>query len=507
MLLYIVFVTGASILIVEVLAVRILSPYYGSTIYTVSSVIGVILAGLSFGYYIGGRFADSHPSLQWFFGIILAGGSSLLLLSGVIIYLLPVLGYNFSVIWGPLIWSMILFFFPSFLLGTLSPFVIKLQEQRLEGVGIGRISGEVFFWSTLGSIIGSLVAGFVLIPQFGIKEIMVSVALLLVVLGGVGLLITGKGKQSETARFGVIIGIVLITAVAASFLTIEQNSKILYTEDGVYHRVTIFEDEYKGKRARFLTLDRNFSGVMLIDSDELAVDYTKYYKVYEALHPGMQEILVIGGGAYTVPTALLEEVPDIHIDTVEIDPSLFGLAKIFFRVPDDSRLQNFTEDGRRFLYDVDKKYDLIFSDAYHTLYSIPTHLVTKEFFQLAKEKLNDNGIFLANVIGTLSPEHSSLLFSEIKTFRSVFPNSYFFALTSPESKEFQNIVFLGLLDNKEVDIDVLAQTVMKEGKNAIPHDIRDKLIDVERVDFSSYIELTDNFAPVEYLGAKALGAL
>ena len=169
---FVVFLTGACVLIVEVVATRILSPYYGNTIFTVSSVIGIVLAALSVGYYFGGKLADNYPTEKFFYSIILASGFSVILLHLLMLFLLPMLGYGLSITAGPLVSATLLFFLPSLLLGTLSPFAIKLQGQHFPEKGIGTITGEIFFWSTLGSIFGSLFAGFVLIPQFGINQIM-----------------------------------------------------------------------------------------------------------------------------------------------------------------------------------------------------------------------------------------------------------------------------------------------------------------------------------------------
>ena len=181
-LLFVVFLTGACVLIIEIVATRILSPYFGNTIFTVSSVISVVLAALSVGYYIGGKLADKTPSEKVFYSIILSSGLSILFLQLLNLRLLPYLGYKLSLMNGPLITAIILFFIPSFLLGTLSPFAIKLQELNAPDKGIGSIAGEIFFWSTLGSIFGSLATGFIFIPKFGINQIVIATSLVLCVL-------------------------------------------------------------------------------------------------------------------------------------------------------------------------------------------------------------------------------------------------------------------------------------------------------------------------------------
>src|SRR3989344_1494140 len=190
-----VFITGACVLIIEIVAIRILSPYFGNTIYTVSGVITVVLLALSLGYYFGGKLADKYPEEKNFYGIIMLSGASVILLHLFSMIFLPVFGYKLPLIQGPIISSIILFFFQSFLLGMLSPFAIKLQKLRLENLGVGSASGQIFFWSTLGSIFGSLSSGFFLIPNFGVDRIMIGIGLLLIILGVSGMLkITLKRK-------------------------------------------------------------------------------------------------------------------------------------------------------------------------------------------------------------------------------------------------------------------------------------------------------------------------
>src|SRR3989339_1853151 len=192
-LLFVVFLTGAAVLMVEVLAVRILSPYFGATIFTVSSVISTILLALSLGYYFGGRLADKFPSTVFFYAIILASGFSVFILLLVMTYLVPLIGYHLSIITGPLILSLLLFLTPSLLLGTLSPFAIKLLSLQ-KSAGVGQVSGLVFFFSTLGSIAGSLSSGFLLIPFFGQRIIIAGIGLGLFLLGAFGLIAAAQKK-------------------------------------------------------------------------------------------------------------------------------------------------------------------------------------------------------------------------------------------------------------------------------------------------------------------------
>lgn len=494
-LLIAVFMTGACVLIVEVVATRVLSPFYGNTIFTVSSVISVILAALSLGYYLGGRFADRHPSLRWFFSIILLSGLVLLFFHFISTIALPILGYTLSISTGPLVASLILFFPPAFLLGTLSPYAVKLQSMNFPEQGVGTVAGKIFFWSTFGSIVGSLLAGFVLIPHFGVDNIIIANAVLLFCLGLIPLFILGEKKNLIKAAIALII-------LVAISQTTDRN--ILYRKDGIYEKITIFDGQLAGRPVRFFQQDRSVSGAMFLDSNDpkdLAYDYTKHYSLYKIFNPKVANALVMGGGAYSIPKVLLAELPKANIDVAEIEPSLHELAKKYFGLKDDPRLHNYTDDGRRLLHDSNKNYDLIFSDVYYSLYSIPAHFTTVEFFKIAKDKLNQDGVFIANMIGDLSRQQPSLIMSEIKTFQTIFPNSYFFAVESAEKTQLQNIIFVGYNSQKHIDLNA---PVITANADPIIRSLRDRVINTDRFELSPYPIMTDNYSPVEYLTGQAL---
>lgn len=271
---FFVFVTGACVLIIEITAIRILSPYFGNTIFTVSSVISVVLAALSLGYYVGGKLADKYPTEKLFFGIIVASGAVVIFLHLAGILFLSNFGYKVSIIQGPIISSVLLFFLQSFLLGMLSPFAIKLQNMHLKEMGIGSVSGQIFFWSTLGSIAGSLAAGFILIPNFGIDKIILGVGFLLIILGLFGNL----AMNAWVKVFLIILVFLPIPFLVTSFNITAQNT--VYSKDSLYQKITINEGFYAGKPARFLLQDRNSSAAEFLYSSDLVYEYTKYYALY-----------------------------------------------------------------------------------------------------------------------------------------------------------------------------------------------------------------------------------
>lgn len=497
--LLVVFITGAAILILEVVATRVLSVYFGNTIFTVSSVISVILLALSIGYYVGGRLSDKKASASLFYSLILISGYLVLIIYLLNLFVIPELSYNLSFREGPLVISMLLFFLPAFLLGTLSPLVVTLQNKKKKE-GIGRTTGDVYFWSTLGSILGSLGSGFYLIPNFGIDKIIVGVGVILIAIAVIGL--------RSTRKTAFISGLFIFTLVVFPVLYVTvyffsrnfKNNSVLYSRDGLYSKITIYDDIYGGEKARFLKQDLDLSSGMYLDSDDLVFNYAKYYKLKELTHTGIRNALVIGGGAYTVPNALLNDDRHTRVDVAEIEPHLFEIVKKYFRIQDDTRLNNYIEDGRRFLHGTEKSYDLIYVDAFN--FSVPSHLTTFEFFQLSKNKLSPEGLFVMNIIGRLTEKSPSFLLSEIRTFKKAFPNSYFFAVNSLEQKTEQNIMFVGYNSEERMDFKQ-PQFLTDEFLRSLAY----LLIDTGKFDLSAHRIFTDNYSPVEYYISRRIGEL
>jgi len=485
-LLFIVFITGAAVLVIEVTATRILAPYFGNTLFTISSIIGVILGALSLGYYLGGVLADRHPRLSVFFLLILAAGLFSLLIQLFSETFLPLLGGMLGMKVGPPVASLILFFVPSFLLGMMSPFVIKLKARELKK--IGKVSGSVFFWSTLGSIAGSFLTGFFLIPHWGISRIIFYTGILLIIIGLFGGWLTRKNPAKN--RFQIFSLFLIIVVFAFSLATLFRSlpKSILYQKDGLYSQITIENIQWQGEEARFLYLDRSAEGGIFLESDELPFAYTQYYSLYKIVNPQAEKALFLGGGAYSNPRKILLEKNNIQrVDVVEIEPVLYSLAQQYFKLPVGTRLFNHLTDGRRYLQETSQRYDLIFADVYSSLYSIPIHFTTQEFFALAESRLAENGLFLINIIGRLEGEGRDLLLSEIKTFHLIFEKTYLFPVASPDRQKLQNYIFLGL-KNGSPGIDW-------SGEQKKPINPRD-------LNLRSAFILTDDFVPVEYLTAQ-----
>jgi spermidine synthase len=490
-----------AVLIIEITATRMLAPFFGNSIFTISSVIGIVLAALGLGYYVGGTLADRRPSEAWFFSLIVVAGFSVLLVQLLNAVVLPAIAYRLSLINGPLIVSLLMFFLPAMFLAMLSPYAITLLHARAGRGGVGNASGLVFFWSTLGSIAGSLSTGFILIPSLGIGSIVIGVGSGLVLLGSMGLLLTRKMPAALPAGL-VLLG--LASGAALRHADAADQPGVIYARDGLYERIVIRNMRHEGRPVRVLWQDQNVSSGLYLDDGSLAIDYTRYFELYRLFTPELRTALAIGGGAYTIPKAILQHAPQAVVDVAEIDPTLHALAVRFFELPEDPRLRNHVIDGRRFLHDANATYDLIFSDAYRSFISMPPQFTTREFFELAKRKLSDNGVLIANYYGGLGAATRPMLFSVLKTMRAVFPQVYVMATADPASDKLQNFIFIGHNASPPGRRADLRRAAAMQFADPMLRNIAARELNPSDASLAPYPLLTDDFAPVEYYAASAI---
>lgn len=410
----VVFGAGAVLMALEIVGSRVLAPYFGSSVYVWGSLISIFLAALSIGYYTGGIVADRRPRAT-----VLA---SALFLSGLLILLLPVVSrpileafaaWDLGPRMNPLVTSIFLFAPPSILLGMTSPFAVKLAATDLATVG--NVAGLLYAISTAGSIAGTLLTAFLLIPTLGVRTILYTLGGTLVALSA---LLALRVRALRPVLTGILMGALVAGATAAPLLPTEP--RVLYEKDSLYHRIWVTDDGL----ARYLRFDRSTQGGMYLSSPfESPFKYTEYTHVAWIFHPAIKRVLVIGLGAGTIPKRFWRDYPEVTVDVVELDPDVVDVAKRFFEVKEDARLRITVQDGRLFLRKSEAKYDLIVMDAYFAE-GIPFHLATREFFELARAHLNPGGLITANIIGALDGRESKLFRALYKTYGQVFPGLY-----------------------------------------------------------------------------------
>jgi spermidine synthase len=505
-----VFCTGAAVLIVEVSAVRLLAPYYGSSLYVLSSVLSVILFALSVGYYAGGKMADRFPFHVPLYMVITTAGLVLLALMFLAEYLLPALAPKQPLVTGPLFFSVVLFFIPAFMLGADSPYVIKLLALTARENEQGQLVGATFFWSTAGSIVGSLVSGFWFIPYYGLRETVVGTAIFLAIFGiCVGLLIrrisikngTGDRRNNLKLQLPILVALSLLILFSSLIYRANVEEAVVYQTDGYHSRIKIYDGEYDGKPTRFMQRDINTSSAVFLEDNGLVFPYTQFAYLYTELKPDAKNFLVLGGGAYTVPREINLIDPDMRIDVVEIEPSLHELAVQYFDLPEAEKIINHNVDARVFLARTEKKYDVIFLDTFGSGLFVPSHLVTQEFFALLKTRLTNDGIVIINTIGTLqSKPGRSLTGSFNKTFKSVFPNNLMFSVRDTYPKISQNLMYVAKNGDSPIVISDPENWFIHTPGRDIP--LSNLAIDTSFLANDHDQILTDNNSPVELLVLK-----
>jgi spermidine synthase len=440
-----VFLAGAALLSLEIASSRVMAPYFGSSLFVWGALIGVVLAGLSVGYWLGGIVADRWGTPLLFVGI--------LALSGLLVLAIPFVDerlLDWVVAWdpgprlNPVAATIAIFGLPSVVLGTVSPLAVKLLAHSLER--LGRTAGRLFAVSTAGSIAGTFATAFFLIPELGTDQLIATLAVVLLAAAAVVALVERLALAGVVtlALAGASVGAVVAlepqqagSVVAASQLQnwspvyrqrgadrgdmgpAEQYEgfKVLFSKDTRYHRVAVVDDD----TTRYLRFDNSYqSGMFLDDPYETRFQYVDYLHLALAYRPQTERMLVVGLGGGSAPKRMWRDFPSLQIDAVEIDPEVVDVAYRFFELPRDPRLKVEAQDGRRYLSRNEGPWDAILLDAFYAD-SIPFHLATREFLQLAQSRLAPGGVLVTNIIGAVAGKQSRLLRSMLRTYRSVFP--------------------------------------------------------------------------------------
>ena len=258
-------------------------------------------------------------------------------------------------------------------------------------------------------------------------------------------------------------------------------------------------DVVESGKNRSLYLDgMRHSSMNLHDPMDLVIDYTEFFHLGMLLNPQTKDVLFVGGGGFTGPKNFLELYPETKIDVIELDADVIDIAKIYFGLEENSRLQIFNDDARKHLLAFDKKYDLIVLDAYAANY-VPYHLLTDEFFEIVEQRLNTNGIVISNLIGSIEGENSPLVRSVYKTIKDTFPVSHIF-LTEDPPTNLQNVMIVSSNKPYEIDRQELLNLAQNSPADYLVDDLRlSNTVYQESINISDVPFLTDQFNPSEVL--------
>jgi spermidine synthase len=408
-----VFVSGAVLMGLEMVASRILAIHFGSSIYVWGAIIGVFLAALSGGYMLGGKIADAKPSFFVLNAIVFAAGCWLLLIP---FYAHPLcrslVGSGERT--GPLMGTLLVFAGPSVLMGMVSPFAVRLAAKAVEKMG--NVSGQLYALSTFGSIAGTLLTAFWLIPEFNVRFVTQALGAALVAIPFL-LLPRSRGLFAYAASLA-IVGPGAFLLDPSPIVEMKPGQRLIEEKDSAYHYILVTEYDGWG---RFLQFNNYIeSGISLEPPYETKTTYTDSFQLAKIFRPALKRILVIGGGGGIGPRKFTTDDPDCEVDLVEIDPEVIRISKQYFHLEESPRLRIHCEDGRRFVRRTELKYDLVVLDAYTIGGQIPFHLTTREFMEEVKSKLAPGGVLLANINASLEGKKSRVLRAEQKTFQQVF---------------------------------------------------------------------------------------
>ncbi len=415
----VVFIASFCTLVIELVAGRIMAPYVGVSLYTWTSIIGVVLAGISIGAYLGGWIADRYPrpaTLGWLLFLSGIGALAIAPLAN----LIGAAQLNTALMLRILILTSAIFFLPSCILGMISPVVVKLTLKNLNHTG--NIIGKIYAFSTLGSILGTFATGFFLISWMGTRNILLTMGIILIV----SALVFGEffRKKKIVALFVVIFASFFGAFHGYAYKPQLDKHTYFYKESNYYTlKLRKTPSAQGGATLEALIIDNlTHSYTDLKDPYHLEYSYLKIFDeflLWSNISSRPAKMLFIGGGGYTFPRYIEKKYPMVEMDVVEIDPEITRIVYQYLGISGDTRIRSFNEDARWFVMNQTQRevYDFIFLDAFNDL-SIPYHLTTKEFTAQLKPLLKKDGILLANLVDDV--QKGQFLPSYIKTLETVF---------------------------------------------------------------------------------------
>lgn len=424
-------ISGACAMLVEVASTRIIAPYLGNTIYTWAAIIGFVLAALSLGYYYGGKLADKYNDSRQLAQILFYAAIATVIIPGLGKVLLPVFSV-FQVEIGSIL-SAFIIVPASFFYGMVTPYIIKLTAKIKEE---GASAGNIFAVSTVGSIVGTLATGFILIPNMQITHIFIMATALMILSAWIS-----NNRKVESKNKVDLVMIVAFSILISNMSFAPQFGTVVYQANSPYYYITIAEGEYKNENGRILFLDNSPSSGERSDGSPIFKYMEKSRMAYETLNNSPEEALVIGAAAGVQIEDVKMSFPDVHVTGIEIDPKIIEIGKDYFSLKDDSRTTIIIDDARRYLTHNDKKYDLVLVDAYRGK-SIPYHLASVEFVQLLKQRTNDKGVVIINVISSLEGRDSKQFELLYNIYSSQFNNSIVLPIQKDNPGIKQNIVLV-----------------------------------------------------------------
>lgn len=414
-------------LAVELSASRLLGNIFGTSNLVWANVIGLMLLYLTIGYFIGGRLADRYPNRLTLYRIIVWGAFLSALIPLVSRPILQAAATAFveleaALALGSFVAVLVLFSVPVTLLGTVSPFVIRLAVHNVQEAG--KVSGQIYAISTIGSIFGTFIPVLFIIPELGTTRTFLLFSTLLYVVGMLGLLMENIRSAIRHLWMPIVIGIGTFLLFNGPLRQPFEDAVLLHEQESAYNYIQVQED---ANGYRYLYLNEGQGIHSQWHPEEIYYQRTwdfflaaPYFNA-DFTPEDMESLLVIGLATGTIPRQHIDVYGDIPIDGVEIDPAIIEVGAKYFQMNETymPSLTTYAQDGRYVLNQLDRKYTVIGVDAYRPPY-IPWHLTTIEFFEEIRQHLTQDGVMVINVGRTDSDRR--LVDALTNTLRYVYPS-------------------------------------------------------------------------------------
>ncbi len=500
-----VFFSGGCIMILGLVASRLVAGALGSSLYTWTSILGVVLSGLCVGNYIGGRLADRYHTrrlLAVLFGLSSAACVTVVILNNVV--------GRWDWLWR-LSWPAhvcvhvaLVFLLPSVLLGMIGPVVAKLALDR--GLSTGRTMGTIYAWAAAGSLTGTFLAGFFLIPCYGSIAIVWSIGAAMLAMA-LFYWISCWALYLWALVFGAVATMGMAPAdwaraagVSAGLREAEDPNVVLYEDETAFGHVQVTRVSRRPDRRAFWRDQRWHSEVVLGDVTNLQHFYTQVYAGLTHGLSGPEEALatmVIGGRGYALAQYLRAAWPASAVEVVEIDPGVTRAATEALGLHEDTAIRTVNADARTYVERVlremrgresAERYDFIYDDAINDG-SVPFELVTKEFNDRIAELLTDEGLYMMTLADTY--ESGRFLGAVIGTLEQTFP--YVHVIASRVRLPSLQDTFVVAATRRQFD----PERLLSEHNEYLPFRLLDGSEVAQLKERAEHLVLTDDYAPVE----------
>lgn len=492
------FFAGMSVMAVELGASRLLAPYFSSSQIVWTIIIGTIMIAMALGNIYGGRTADKNPdpgklykrmivAAIWIAAIPVVGKYLILGISALLIF---TVNSNFLIL-AAFFACMVIFVFPLFLLGTVTPSLVKYTVDSLEDNG--KIVGMLNASNTIGSILGTFLPTFVTIPAVGASVTFLIFAGILLLLALVYFISVKEGGKG--AVFGVILFLVCCLAGRSDSFAFWETD-LSYEGESVYNYLQVKENE----NSVILSTNVLFGVQSILKKDNSLSGMYYDYALAAPFMAGVYEkerldVLVLGMGTGTFATQCKRYFPNVRMEGVEIDEKITDLARTYFALPEDVPVAAY--DGRAYLNVVDHKYDVIMVDAYQDI-TIPFQMSSVEFFTMVKSHLKEAGVMVVNM-NMRTTQEGSMNEYLADTISHVFDSVYTADVTGSTNRE--------LFASASPDILEVMQDQMALTSDSELADLMDQTAERLAVYEPGDYLLTDDCAPVELLGMRAIDEL